>query len=143
MNDAKWYLSGYKRCRRHAEDMLEQIAFLNAQATKVTQVLHDDVVSSTRRVDGLESTIARLIDKKDELQAKVEEMMDLQEEIEETISRVPNESQREVLFKRYILCYTYDKIAEEMECTERNVHKLHGFGLLVVQKVLENEHDRC
>lgn len=139
MNNAKWFLSSYKRCRRRVDDLLDQIAEINAQATKVTQIMRDDGSSGTRRTDGLASTIARLMDKKDELQAEIDEMMQQQQTVEDTIKRVGNSMQKQVLHKRYVLCQGYEQIAEDMGITERYAFKLHGFGLLAVQAIRERE----
>lgn len=134
---AKAYLSRYRRSLRRIDDLQQQVMMLDAQATKVTAALNDIGGGRANRTDGFETTLTRLIDKKNELVQRMQQLLDVEQEVEDAIARVRDEDQRDVLFKRYVLCQRFADIADDLNITERQAYHLHGLGLLDVDKRLE------
>ena len=139
MNKQQNWLLSLKRSRRRVQNLLEQIAMLQAQATKITAVLDDIGGGSSHNVDGFERTLARLIDKKNELNALINEQFDIQEQVEKSIEKVPDETQRTILYERYVLEKQFEQISEHVKLSIRRTFTLHGYGLLKVKVPQDND----
>lgn len=70
----------------------------------------------------------RLAEYESGLREKIDERLAVIAEITDTIMRVPSAKQRTVLFSYYVRCRTLEQIAEDMDCSSRNVQNLRKRG---------------
>lgn len=76
-----------------------------------------------------ESAVLRVVELEERLTKEIDELTEKRLEIERTVNAVPDEVQREVLTRRYLLYQKWEVIAEEMCYSERQVFRIHGTAL--------------
>ena len=79
----------------------------------------DKLIKLVARVDRLERDIV----------AEIAELTELIATISKQIESVSDERYRTVLFNRYIMCWSWERVAVDMNMTRRWVLKLHGQAL--------------
>lgn len=134
---AKSYLQQIKRCDIKIDNGVEELARLNALATRVTSAMSGDVVSRTRNTDTLGDTVAKIIKLQEELNREVDRYVDLKREANELLSKLESPIYYQILHSRYILYKTWEQIACDMDFTYQWVCELHGRALQEFGKLLE------
>lgn len=76
-----------------------------------------------------ESAVLRVMELEERLNREIDELTAKRQEIELVVNAVPDEVQREVLTRRYLLYQKWEVIAEEMNFSERHIRRLHGYAL--------------
>lgn len=89
----------------------------------------NDGSKHVRRGNGFESALFRVMEQEECLDAEIDQLTAKRAEIEKAIAAVPNEVQREVLTRRYLLYQKWEEIAEAMNYSERHIRRLHGYAL--------------
>ena len=143
MIDAKRYLQQVKQCEVRIQIKMEDLEQLKAFTTKVTSTLSDVSVSGTKNNDKMGDAIVRIIELQNDINCEIDRLVDLKKEVCAVLDKVSNEDQHTVLYKRYVLFKTFEKIACEMNMTYRNVCYIHGRALQAVQRILEMEGDNA
>lgn len=123
----------YLRQARHLDTQinmkLEQISSLHELATKATSTLSDMPGSPTRNTHSMEDIIIKILMLENEINADIDRMVDLKNEILNAISTIDDEEYRIVLEKRYINYESWEDIALDMGCGVDNIYKIHGRAL--------------
>ena len=133
---AKEYLSQARRLDQRIGSKLEQMDALRSLAQKVTISLSSDRVSHTRNVSSLEDTILRLMETENELNQSIDALLNLRIEIGKQISTLDDPDCILVLEKRYLCYQSWEKIAADLTCTVRWVHRLHAKALQSMNQLL-------
>ena len=107
------------------DNKLEQMEALNALATKATTTFGNEPVSGTRDVHKREETICKILDLQNEINAEIDNLVDLKRELRKTIESIPNIDYRTVLELRYLNFRKWEEIAVIMGYRIRNVHYIH------------------
>ena len=76
-----------------------------------------------------ESAVLRVLELEKRLNREIVELTAKRQEIEQAVGAVPDEVQREVLTRRYLLFQKWEVIAEEMCYSERRIFQIHGDAL--------------
>ena len=76
-----------------------------------------------------ESAVLRIVELEERLNAEIDELTAKRQEIECAVGSVPDEVQREVLTRRYLLYQKWEVISREMGYTERRIFQIHGDAL--------------
>lgn len=82
-----------------------------------------------RSGNGFENALLRVMEQEEHLDAEIDQLTAKRLEIEKAIAAIPNEVQREVLTRRYLLYQKWEEIAEAMNYSERHIRRLHGYAL--------------
>lgn len=82
--------------------------------------------------NGTENSILRVLEYEEQINADIDKLVDLRFSIEYTIERVPDESQKEILTRRYLLFEKWEKIAVDMDIDLRWVYRLHKKALQTI-----------
>jgi len=126
---AKQYLTQAFRMKRTIENMQEDILRLESAATycgpNLTGMPHNPSPSHSRMAD----LVCKIIERKDELKKKVEELAELAAEIQLAISQMENSDHRAVLYKRYVESMEWQDIAASMGYCERQIYRIHAAAL--------------
>ena len=117
---------------RRIDSKLEQLSALRDMATKTTGIMNDVAVSHTRNVHSLQDVIAKIVDMQSEINADVDRLVDLKQEIMHAIKEVHNPEYQTLLELRYLCFKSWEDIADAMCCTESNVYKVHSRALQAV-----------
>ena len=107
------------------DNKLEQMEALNALATKATTTFGNEPVSGTRDVHKREETICKIVDLQNEINADIDNLVDMKRELRKTIESIPNVDYRTVLELRYLNFRKWEEIAVTMGYRLRNVHYIH------------------
>ncbi|MDE6747344.1 MAG: hypothetical protein K2J72_12035 [Oscillospiraceae bacterium] len=76
-----------------------------------------------------ENAVLRVLELEECLNAEIDELTEKRQEIERAVNAVPDEIQREVLTRRYLLFQKWEEIAREMGYTKRRIFQIHGNAL--------------
>jgi len=131
---AKEFLQQYQNVEHDINSKLDQIHRLRALATKTTQVLTPDRVDGTGEPDKLAGIVGRIVDMEHEVDASIDQLQVIKQQVESVISELPEASHRNVLRLRYINGFRWEEIAVKLDYTYRNVCYIHGKALSVVEK---------
>lgn len=143
MIDAKRYLQQVKQCEVRIQIKMEELEQLKAFTTKVTSTLSDVSVSGTKNNDKMGDAIVKIIELQNDINCEIDRLVDLKKEVCAVLDKVSNEDQHTVLYKRYVLFKTFEKIACEMNMTYRNVCYIHGRALQAVERIMKVEGDNA
>lgn len=127
--NAKEYLNQAFQLDRSINTKLEMVQSLREMVTRTTGVMQGDVVSHTRNVHSMQDVIAKLVDLENDINADIDRLVDMKQEIMRSVSSVKRVDYRMVLELRYVCFNSWDEIAAKMNCTVSNVYKLHSRAL--------------
>ena len=135
---AKEYLGQAYRIDQRINLKMEQVASLRALATKATAT-YSDMPKGYGNVHSGENVIVKIIDLENQMNADVDELVALKEEVVGVIKAITNPEQRMVLELRYLSFKTWDEIANDMHYGIDNVFKLHKKALnaIVIPEALQ------
>ena len=122
---AKEYLNQAYWLDRRIDSKLAQLSSLKDLATKATNVMSNAVVSHTRNLHSLQDVVAKMIDMQSEINADIDHLVDLKQEIMHTIKSVKNPEQQTLLELRYLCFKSWEFVAEEMGYNVRHIYRLH------------------
>ena len=128
---------GYK-LELQVQSKLQQIADLRALATQVRSYSDHEPVSHTRDVTAMQSTIAKIVEEEETLNARIDALVDAKREIREVIDCVEDVTLRLILEKRHLLFQPWDEIAIDLGITSRWAKDRHREALKAVERVLED-----
>ena len=130
---AKEYLSQALHLDHRIDSKIEQIASLNALATKCTSA----ITGMPRNPSPSQSTRADAVGKSidlQELQKKaLSALVDLKREIMGVINGIENDEYKTVLEKRYLCFLSWEQIAVDMHYSMEYAFKIHKKALEKVQ----------
>lgn len=127
--DAKQYLQQISRLERMINNKLSEIAQLKELSISISAARNEERVQTTPNFDKIGSAICRIEKAEEEIDRLVDEYVDKKNLIISQIDGIGNETYYEILFARYIEKKTFEKIADEMTYSFRNVTRLHGRAL--------------
>ena len=132
----KEYLKGYIYSVRKAQRLKEQIEELRGQQM-FPSVNYDGMPQGNAHSD-LSGYVARLDALILQLEAEKETAIRKYNEIYNQVQLMEDETEKEVLERRYLLGDSWWRIAVKMNYAESNIYKIHGAALLHFQMT---EHD--
>ena len=122
---AKEYLNQAYWLDRRIDSKLEQLSALKDMAAKTTSVMSDDVVSHTRNVHSMQDVIAKIIDMQAEINADIDQLVDLKREIMQVVKTVQNPEHQTLLELRYLCFKSWEDVAQELGYNVRHIYRLH------------------
>ena len=87
-----------------------------------------------RKGNTVENAYCCLADYSAEEERLLQELISVRQKAEKIISSVPNQAQREVLTRRYIIGQRWEDIALSMNYSRQHVTRLHGYALQTIRK---------
>ena len=136
---AKEYLCQAFMLDEQINTKLEQVSALRHLATKTCTPINDMPGSPTRKADGMEETVIKIVVLDKEINDDIDRLIDIKIEITRRINRVENLERRLLLEKRYLCMDSWEDIAEKLNYSMRYVHKLHSRALQDFNKILLKE----
>ena len=125
---AKEYLLQIRDINARLKQLEAEISDVEARLG-VQGISYDKISSTPSDEDKMTRYVIRLIELKDKYEAEGNKLLDKKEEITNTIARVADFRKRQVLYYRYVLCYKWEDIAEQLGYDDRYLFKLHGYAL--------------
>ena len=133
---AKEYLLQAKYLDQQINNKICQLRMLNDLATKVTYTMTGMPGGFGERASKQDSVVTKIIDFQKEINADIDRLVDLKREILISIQALSSVEYQLVLEKRYIMFEKWEKIAADMNTDIRNIYRIHGKALLVLEKIL-------
>ncbi len=130
---AKEYLSQLREVKRQQRIIQEEIDELTVKAGYGTGRRYARNYSGTDRRCRMEDAVLRKMDLLDELEESLARQDELEHAIMASIFEVQDKVFQSILLMRYVRCYRWEQIAEEMNYSIRQVQVLHGRALLSVR----------
>ena len=127
--DTKQYLQQISRLDRMINNKLSEISQLRELAMSVSAVKNEERVQTTPNFDKIGTAYCKIEEMEEKLDKLIDEFVDKKNLIISQIDKIENETYYEILFARYIEKKTFEKIADEMTYSWRQVIRLHGRAL--------------
>lgn len=129
---AKDYLSQGYRLDQRIKSKMEQISNLNDLATKATVAMSGMPHSPNRGSSTMANAVEKIIDLENEINAEIERLVILKQNIIDTIQSVEDMEYQTLLEKRYLCFQKWEQIAIDMDYSIDNVFKVHKKALAAV-----------
>ena len=126
---AKEYLGQAYRLDQRINSKLEQVLSLRDLTTKATATMSDMPGGGSRNVYRMQDIIGKIIDLENEINADIDQLVDLKRDIVAIIKAVENPEYQTLLELRYLCFKTLEQIAVDMGYELRYLHKLHHRAL--------------
>ena len=136
--DTKQYLQQISRLDRMINNKLAEISQLRELAMSVSAVKNEERVQTTPNFDKIGTAYCKIEEMEEKLDKLIDEFVDKKNLIISQIDEIENETYYEILFARYIEKKTFEKIADEMTYSWRQVIRLHGRALQEFERVYGN-----
>ncbi len=125
--EKKRYLKRYLAAKRKVRLLLDEIAELRDSQTSPMR-LGDGMPKGNMKSD-LSGYMVKLDELLRELEAEQEVQMITYQEIRNAIKNMENDTEQEILIRRYMLGQSWEKISAEMGYSYRHTTKKHGQAL--------------
>ena len=136
--DTKQYLQQISRLDRMINNKLAEISQLRELAMSVSAVKNEERVQTTPNFDKIGNSYCKIEAMEEKLDKLIDEFVDKKNLIISQIDKIENETYYEILFARYIEKKTFEKIADEMAYSWRQIIRLHGGALQEFEKKYGN-----
>lgn len=136
---AKEYLSQAKYLDVRINSKIRQLSDLNDLATNATSALTGMPHNPNHGRSTMADCVAKIVDLQAEINADIDQLVDLKREILETIKSLHNVELQTILERRYLCFETWEKIAAGMGYDLRWLFRLHGKALEEVQSILDKK----
>lgn len=139
---AKNYLMQIKNMDVKINTDLEELAALEALATKTTSVIGDERVQSSGSQQKMADAVTKIVELKEKINSEIDRFVGFKAEAKNLIFSVCDGDCIDLLYKRYFLDKKWEEIALEMNFTYQWVSGgLHQRALSQVQKALDERGD--
>ena len=126
---AKEYLGQAYRLDQRINSKLEQVLSLRDLTTKATATMSDMPGGGSRNVYKMQDIIAKIIDLENEINADIDQLVDLKREMVATIKAVTDPESQTLLELRFLCFKTWEQIAVEMSYSIQHIYRLRDKAL--------------
>lgn len=128
MTPKEYLQQAYRIDRKIKLDIEKQSAMRSSLFGKAVSY-ESDGSQHTPHGNGIEAAMLRVLEYEERINAEIDRLTDTRLKIEQVINLVPDDTQREVLTRRYLLYQKWEYIAVEMNYNIKWIFKLHGKAL--------------
>lgn len=139
---AKEFLSQIRKCDNLINSKLAEIERLREFTTSITSTLKEDVVQSGGSPQRIADAIGKIVDLEREINADIDTYIALKKDIMDIIDTL-DAPFCDLLYKRYFKYEKWEQIAFEMNYSYRQVTRMHGRALTMVNNALEEKRRPC
>ena len=138
---AKEYLQQAERIDRLVKSKTDQLARLEALAVSATPRYSDTGKSAHDDSHGskLENQVIGIVELKDSIRKRANELIKVRKNISETIDRVGSLTHQYILEERYLNYKNWDSLCDITGFSKDYLYKLHREGLRMVESILNNK----
>ncbi|HQD36753.1 MAG TPA: DUF1492 domain-containing protein [Thermodesulfovibrio thiophilus] len=128
---AKQYLRQAYRLNELINSHIKELEQLRLLSTSVpsTDFSKERVQGGNLPGDRISNIIAKIVDLEKQINDEIDRFIDLKKEIHDAIDAVQNPDQQLVLRCRYIEFLTWEKTAEIMNYSIKQIHRIHSAAL--------------
>ncbi|WP_051555283.1 hypothetical protein [Anaerovibrio lipolyticus] len=125
------------------DTLIEESQSIRDMATRVTSTINDMPGAPLKNNDRFQDTMVSLIDYERKINSRIDELVNLKQEINDVIGKLPRLEHRIVLAKRYLQRKRWEQIAVEMKYEERQVRRFKTEALNEADKILSENVREC
>ena len=119
------WLRRYRDALRLEEELRQELEAQRARACKTTAALTGMPGGGDSLNDKIPKSVEHILDIQESLQEQINACNDVYEEVRSAIECIPDVRIREIYRCRYLLCWTWERIAESMKVSAKWVKRLH------------------
>lgn len=127
--DAKQYLGQISRLDKMIKNKMTELAQYKSLVYGLSAITNDERIQSTPDFDKMTGKVVKVMEMEKKIDSLIDEYVDKKSLIISQIDSMENEAHYEILFARYIEKKTFEKIADEMSYSWRQIIRLHGRAL--------------
>lgn len=127
---AKEYFAQIRKTDRLIHRLDSTIATLRSSLTSQNYELKPDKVQTSGAKDTLGETIVKIVALEDDINARIDELVDLKGDALNRISNVSDKDQQNILIARYVSGEKWERIAVDLNFSIAQVYRIHGAALL-------------
>lgn len=132
--DTKQYLGQIGRLDRMIKNKMTELSQYKDLAYGLSAITNEERVQSSPDFDKMTGKVAKIIEMERKIDSLIDDYVDKKNVIVSQIDSMENETYYEILFARYIEKKTFEKIADEMSYSWRQIIRLHGRALQEFEK---------
>ena len=132
---AKEYLGQAYRLDQRINSKLEQVLSLRDLTTKATATMSDMPGGGSRNVYKMQDIFGKIIDLENEINADIDQLVDLKREMVAVIKSVKNPEYQTLLELRYLCFKPWEQIAVEMGYSIHHLYRLHNSALAICDEI--------
>lgn len=125
----KDYLNQISRLNRMINNKLVEIQQLKEMSCSISAITNGERVQTSLSPDKIGSSIAKIDEMERNIDGMIDEYVDKKNLIISQIDSIENETYYNILFAKYVERKTFEKIADEMTYSWRQIIRLHGRAL--------------
>ena len=125
------------------DTLIEESQSIRDMATRVTSTINDMPGDPLKNNDKYKDTMISLIDYERKINSRIDELVNLKQEINDVIGKLPRLEHRIVLTKRYLQRKRWEQIAVEMKYEERQVRRFKTEALNLADQILSENVREC
>lgn len=125
----KDYLNQISRLNRMINNKLVEIQQLKEMSCSISAITNGERVQTSLSPDKIGSNIAKIDEMERNIDSMIDEYVDKKNLIISQIDSIENETYYNILFAKYVERKTFEKIADEMTYSWRQIIRLHGRAL--------------
>ena len=131
--DVKEFLSQHKIIDDCINAKLDEIKELRSLATRLSPSISGESRSVGTVSDRVGRTAAKIADLEREVNDQIDRLIEVKAEINAMINSLGDILLRNLLERRYLLGFSWEKIAEDMGYTPRHITRLHNKAIARLQ----------
>nr|DAL85571.1 MAG TPA: Protein of unknown function (DUF1492) [Caudoviricetes sp.] len=132
---AKDYFAQIRKTDRLIQRLTDTVNTLRSGLTSQSYELKPDKVQTSGAKDTLGETIVKIMSLEEDINARIDELVDMKQEAFTMINRIPDLDQQNILIGHYIQLKKWEDIALELNFSIQWVYELHGKGLLAFSQM--------
>ena len=132
--ETKAYLQQISRLDRMIKNKMSELSQFRELTYGLSAISNEERVQTTLDPDKFCSKIAKICEIEKKIDILIDEYIDKKQIIISQIDEMENETFYEILFSRYIEKKTFEKIADEMGYSWRQIHRVHSNALQDFEK---------
>ena len=133
--DTKQYLGQISRLDRMIKNKMTELSEYKDLIYGLSGVVNEERVQKSPDFDKMTGKVAKVLKIESKIDELIDEYVDKKNLIISQIDSIENEIYYEILFARYIEKKTFEKIADEMMYSWRQIIRLHGKALQEFEKI--------
>lgn len=133
--DTKQYLGQISRLDRMIKNKMTELSQYRDLIYGLSAVANEERVRTSPDFDKMTGKVAKVLKIESKIDELIDEYVDKKNLIISQIDSMENETYYEILFARYIEKKTFEKIADEMMYSWRQIIRLHGKALQEFEKI--------
>lgn len=131
----KQYLMQIKRYERMINNKLTEIYRLRQLASSISISNDSENVMSSGSMDRMGDSVAKIVDLERNVKKMIGDYTEIRQKIIMQIDSIPDTNHYSVLSGKYILCESFEKIADDIGYSSRQVIRIHGEALREFEKM--------